>query len=443
MKAFVIGGGGRGHVVVWSLCKSPKVTELWCTPGNAGMAEETLLDGSKVHTLDVAATDLIALLEAARKIRPDLIVVLSEDPLALGAVDLFTKEGFVTSGPTQRASRFEWSKAYCQRFMQKWNIPCARGESFTEAGAAIEFAYDLGGACAVKNDELSLGKGVDICHDFRQAETSIEKKFAEKPGRRLVIQELLTGTEASLHIACNGKEVAAFPSSEDYKRSHHGDTGEMTGGMGAYSPSPFMDEALMDRAHREIIAPWLMGCADEKIDFRGILYPGVMITEDGPKLLEMNARFGDPETQIYLTRLENDLYDLLHACAVGDPIPELRWENEAAASVCVILASHGYPIQKSASQVITGLEAVRGMEGVKVFHDATVKTADGRMMTNGGRVLGVTAWARHLMTARRRAYDAAECIRFTGMHMRPDIAEKAVEYISRIARVGSNAKSYA
>jgi phosphoribosylamine--glycine ligase len=312
--------------------------------------------------------------------------------------------------------------------MEKYGIPTARAGTFSQAGPARDFAASLGGRCAVKADGLALGKGVLLCTTPAQAALAIEEimlgqKFGAA-GRRVVIQELLEGMEISLHALCDGKTAALFPASQDHKRLGDQDAGPNTGGMGAYSPAPFLNEAELAAAGNKILAPWLRGCEEEGIDFRGLLYPGVMLTGDGPKVLEFNARFGDPETQVYLTRLEGDLLDLLEACLDGtlEKTP-LRWRPEAA--VCVVMAAAGYPGTPAKGALIQGLAAAGALPNTKIFH-AGVARQGGGMVTRGGRVLGVTAWDTGLSRARARAYEAVSRITFDGAQFRSDIGAKAL-----------------
>jgi phosphoribosylamine--glycine ligase len=377
--------------------------------------------------VDISAENLPELAAFAAKNRVDLTVVGPDNPLAQGVVDLFQKEGLPIWGPNQKAAQFESSKAFSQTFMEKYGIPTARSQTFEDAAAANKFAGELGGRCAVKADGLALGKGVLLCYSNSDAAAAIDEmlvrqKFGQA-GRRIVIQELLEGMEISLHILCDGRTARVFPTAQDHKRVGDNDMGPNTGGMGAYSPTPFLTATELDKVAKSIVDPWLSGCRKEGIDFRGILYPGVMLTSDGPKVLEFNARFGDPETQVYLTRLENDLVDVLEACVVGtlDKI-ELRWRAESA--VCVVMASGGYPGNYAKGKTIHGLREAEEVDGVKVFHAGTTRSGD-EIVTSGGRVLGVTALGRTLGEARERAYRAAENIRFDGAHFRRDIGAKA------------------
>jgi phosphoribosylamine---glycine ligase len=429
MKVLVIGSGGREHALVWKLGHSPHVTRLWCAPGNAGIAQERLAaNDSAVECLKAGAEDLPALLAFAREKRIDLTVVGPDNPLALGIVDRFQNEGLRIWGPNQRAAQFEASKVFSQRFMEKYGIPTARAGTFSDSAAASRFAASLGGRCAVKADGLALGKGVLICRDMAQADAAIEEVLVRKTfgpaGASVVIQELLEGMEISLHALCDGRTAKLFPTAQDHKRALDGDAGLNTGGMGAYSPTPFLSEAQLADAGRQIVDRWLQGCTAEGIDYRGILYPGVMLTPTGPKVLEFNARFGDPETQVYLTRLENDLVELLIASMEGTlGQTELRWSP--MASVCVVMASAGYPGNYVKGKAIDGLAEVARLPNTKVFHAGTAGTGD-QPVTAGGRVLGVTAWGRDLARARDTAYAAVERIRFEGAQFRRDIGSKAL-----------------
>jgi phosphoribosylamine--glycine ligase len=428
MKILVIGSGGREHALVWKLAQSPLVTEMWCAPGNAGIAHERLAkSGATVECVSLSAEDLPDLLAFAHDRKIDLTVVGPDNPLALGIVDLFQKNGRRIWGPNQAAAQFESSKVFSQKFMEKYGIPTARAGMFAEAAAAKNFAAELGGKCAVKADGLALGKGVLICGKVAEANKAIEEILVTKSfgaaGAKIVIQEFLEGMEISLHAICDGKTAKLFPTSQDHKRALDGDRGLNTGGMGTYSPTPFLNEAELERTGDAILKPWLRGCAAEGIDFHGILYPGIMLTKNGPRVLEFNARFGDPETQVYLTRLENDLVELLDASVSGtlDKI-ELKWKPDA--SVCVVMASGGYPGNYEKGKPIRGLDDAAKLPGVKVFHAGTT-LKDGQIVTSGGRVLGVTALGKDLKAAQAAAYNAVEKICFEGVQFRRDIGAKA------------------
>lgn len=431
MRVLVIGSGGREHALVWKLAQSGRITQMFCAPGNAGIAQERLAkSGAPVQCSKVNAEDLPALLALAREKRVDLAVVGPDNPLALGIVDLFQQNRLRIWGPNRQAAQFEASKVFAQGFMERHQIPTAQSATFDDAKAAKHFAASLGGRCAVKADGLALGKGVLICTNTTEAQRAIDEILVQKAfgqaGARIVIQEFLEGTEISLHALCDGRTAKLFPTSQDHKRALEGDRGPNTGGMGAYSPTPFLSEADLGEARRKIFEPWLRGCKAEGIDFRGILYPGIMLTKSGPKVLEFNARFGDPETQVYLTRLENDLLELLDSCldaTLGTAV--LKWSP--MVSVCVVMASAGYPGSYEKGKAITGLEEAARVPNTKVFHAGTT-TAGDKLVTNGGRVLGVTAWGKDLSSAREAAYLAVEKIRFQGAQYRRDIGSKAVRY---------------
>jgi len=429
MKLLLIGSGGREHALAWKLAQSPHVTQLWCAPGNAGIAQERLAtNGNLVQCVNIPAEDCTRLLSLAREQGITLTVVGPDNPLALGIVDSFQQNGLRIWGPNQRAAQFEASKVFSQDFMARHEIPTARSGSFSEPAAAKAFAASLGGHCAVKADGLALGKGVLLCANDSQANEAIEQLMVRKTfgpaGARVVIQEYLDGMEISLHALCDGHTAKLFPTSQDHKQLLDGDQGPNTGGMGTYSPAPFLSPAALAKVDVDIIEPWLSGCRTEKIDFHGILYPGVMLTKTGPKVLEFNARFGDPEAQVYLTRLENDLVELLEASVEGRlGGAELKWNP--LVSVCVVMASAGYPGPYTKGKPIQGLESVASQANVKVFHAGTA-VQDERIVTNGGRVLGVTALAEDLKRAREVAYLVIDQIHFEGAQFRRDIGCKAL-----------------
>ena len=430
MKILVIGSGGREHALVWKLALSLHTKTLWCAPGNAGIQAVSLLANErKVSCVNIVADDLPQLLAFALENHPDLTVVGPDNPLAMGIVDLFQKNKLRIWGPNQRAAQFESSKVFSQRFMEQYGIPTARSGIFEDAEKAKAFAHSLEGRCAVKADGLALGKGVLISQNQREANHAIDEILVARSfgsaGSRIVIQEFLEGVEISLHALCDGKTAKLFPTSQDHKRALDNDQGLNTGGMGTYSPTPFLNNAQLKEAGDKILGPWLKGCQAEGIDFRGILYPGIIITKEGPKVLEFNARFGDPETQVYMARLESDLVELLNASVDGTMGKEdLRWSQNAA--ICVVMASGGYPGSYAKGKQIQGLEKAKALGQTEVFHAGT-ELKDGRLVTNGGRVLGVTCWAENLENARKRAYEAISEIRFENAHFRRDIGAKALK----------------
>lgn len=444
MKILVIGSGGREHALVWKLAQSPHATQLWCAPGNAGIAQEVVGQASRlsggspvdrqdacptnrVECVNLGAEDLPGLLAFAQEKKVDFTVVGPDNPLALGIVDLFQQHRLKIWGVNQKAAQFEASKVFSQEFMEKYGIPTAAAGTFSDVAAAKSFCATLGGKCVVKADGLALGKGVLLCHSQAEAEKAVDEIMVGRTfgaaGASVVIQEYLEGIEVSLHALCDGATAKFFPTSQDHKRALDGDQGLNTGGMGTYSPTPFLTDAQLADAAKRILDPFMRGCVAEGIDYRGILYPGIMLTKQGPKVLEFNARFGDPETQVYLTRLENDLVELLEASVSGTlDRHELKWNP--LASVCVVMASGGYPGSYPKGKVITGLDAANALPGTKVFHAGTA-SQDGHIVSNGGRVLGVTALGQDLRAAQAAAYAAVECIQFEGAHFRRDIAAKA------------------
>ena len=429
MKILVIGGGGREHALVWKLAQSPRASKIWCAPGNAGIADETLAaNGTDVECIGIGAEDLPSLLKFSRDNQVDLTVVGPDNPLAMGIVDQFQNAGLRAWGPTQQAAQFESSKIFSQEFMDRNGVPTMKSGSFKAADKAKAFTDSLGGKCAVKADGLALGKGVLICNTPDEANKAIDQIMTDRAfgdaGSSVLIQELITGMEVSLHALCDGKTAKLFPSSQDHKRALDGDQGLNTGGMGTYSPVPFLSDNKLNEIANAVIEPWLAGCAAEGIDFRGMLYPGIMLTDSGPKVLEFNARFGDPETQVYLTRLKNDLVDLLEASIDGTlDQQELHWNDQSA--VCVVIASGGYPGSYEKGKVITGIADADALQGVKVFHAGT-KIDSKNIVNSGGRVLGVTALGQDLEAARNLAYEATAKIHFDGAFARSDIAAKGL-----------------
>jgi len=429
MKILVIGSGGREHALVWKLAQSSHATQMWCAPGNAGIAQERLAKNSSlVECINISAEDLPKLLAFAREAKIDLTVVGPDNPLALGIVDLFQKNGLRIWGVNQKAAQFESSKVFSQNFMEKYGIPTAAAGTFSDVVTAKKFTAALGGRCVVKADGLAFGKGVLICTNQAEAEKAVDEIMVSKAfgaaGANVVIQEFLEGIEVSLHALCDGRTAKLFPTSQDHKRALDGDLGLNTGGMGTYSPTPFLTDAQLADTAKKVLEPFMRGCVAEGIDYRGLLYPGVMLTKNGPKILEFNARFGDPETQVYLTRLENDLVELLDASVSGtlDKIV-LKWKPEA--SMCVVMASGGYPGNYEKGKIIRGLDEAAKLSGVKIFHAGTTKSGN-EIVTNGGRVLGVTALGKDLKTTQAAAYAAVEKIHFDGAHFRRDIAAKAI-----------------
>ncbi len=421
MNLLVIGGGGREHALAWKLAQSPRVKQIFCAPGNAGTAR------LGARNLALKITDCAGLLAAAREHKIDFTVVGPDDALAAGVVDLFQAAGLRIFGPTQSAARVESSKIFTKELFQRHGIPTAAAGSFESSREAHAFCRDKHYPLVIKADGLATGKGVIIAEDSSAAAAAIDdmmerRKFGDA-GRRVLIEEFLTGRECSLHALLDGRgRYQLWPAAQDYKRALDGDAGLNTGGMGTVSPPvQGIDEPTQERIRREIMDPLVAGLLKDGIDFRGMLFPGLMLTADGPKVLELNARFGDPETQVLLPRLRSDLLPLLEAAADGRLDTVAAPEFDPRPAVCVILASSGYPETYPTGLPISGLEKNVAAD-VQIFHAGTRMESDGcTVVTSGGRVLGVSALGRDLADARARAYAAAERIGFEGRHLRRDI----------------------
>lgn len=416
MKILVIGSGGREHALLWKLAQSPRMTALHCAPGNAGTAE-------LATNHPVTATDLPGLVALAKSEKIDLTIVGPDDPLAAGIVDLFRNEGLRVFGPVAAAARLESSKSFAKEFMVRHGIPTAGSATFSDPEAALAHCATASYPLVVKADGLALGKGVVIAQTRDEAENAVRQSMIEKvfgeAGNTVVIEEFLTGPECSIHALVDGTGYTLFPDAKDHKRALDGDQGLNTGGMGTISPSREVDEAMQERIRREVMEPFVRGIAADGLPFSGMLFPGLMMTPNGPKVLEFNCRFGDPETQVLTRRLKSDLLDLIEATVdgkLGTAAPE--WDTRAA--VCIVLASGGYPGPIEKGKVISGIEEASSAPDVVVFHAGTA-TKDAHVVTNGGRVLGVTALGSTLEEARAKAYAAAEKIAFEGKQLRRDI----------------------
>ena len=421
MKVLVIGGGGREHALVWKLRQSPRVTELFCAPGNAGIAQIAT-------RVPIAPGDQNALLDFARTQQIGLTVVGPDDPLAAGIVDLFQASGLRIFGPRKHAAQLESSKVFGKEFMQRHGIPTAEARSFSDSDAAHRYCQRLTHPLVVKADGLALGKGVIVAPSPWSAAMAIHEIMEQRAfgdaGRRVVIEEYLAGEECSVHALVDGSNYLLFPGAQDHKRAWDGDRGPNTGGMGAFSPpTKVLTAEMEERIRIEVLDPFIAGLQTDGIEFRGMLFPGLMLTADGPKVLEFNCRFGDPETQVLLLRLRSDLLDLLEATIDGR-LGEMRPEWSPECAVCVVIASGGYPGPYEVGKPIDGLDSTS--DGVLVFHAGT-RLERGQVVTAGGRVLGVTAIAPDLADARRRAYRAAEHIHFEGRQYRRDIAVKGLD----------------
>ena len=421
MKVLVVGGGGREHAIVWKLAQSSRVEKIYCAPGNAGIAEYA-------ECVNIGVMEFDRLVEFAREKQTELVVVAPDDPLVGGAADAFEKAGIRVFGPRANAAILEGSKAFSKDFMKKYHIPTAAYETFDSPEAALAYLETASFPTVLKADGLALGKGVLICNTLEEAKAGVraimlDKQFGEA-GNKLVIEEFMTGREVSVLSFVDGRTIKIMTSAQDHKRARDGDEGLNTGGMGTFSPSPFYTKEVDEFCREHIYQPTVDAMRAEGREFKGVIFFGLMLTPNGPRVVEYNARFGDPETQVVLPRMKNDIVDVFEACIDGtlDKI-DLQFEDNAA--VCVVLASDGYPEHYEKGFVITGLESFKDKDGYYAFHAGT-KLSDGKVVTNGGRVLGVTAKGADLKQARANAYAATEWISFENKYMRHDIG-RAIE----------------
>lgn len=419
MKVLIVGGGGREHAIAWKLNQSPKVDELLCAPGNAGIGQIARCFP------EVKATDLDGMLDLARREKVDFVVVAPDDPLALGMVDRLEAAGIPAFGPVAAAAQLEASKVFSKGLMKKYHIPTAKYQVFTDAQAAMDYVRQQGAPIVVKADGLALGKGVVVAQSVEEAEQAIKSMMLDKvfkeSGSRVVIEECMVGREVTCLCFTDGNTILPMPASQDHKRAFDGDLGPNTGGMGAFAPSPLMSPELMETVRKTILEPTLAALKGEGICFKGVLYVGLMLTEAGPKVVEYNARFGDPETQVVLPLMESDLMEAFMACREGTlDRADVRFGSGAAA--CVVLASGGYPVKYETGKPIAGIEQAEE-NGAIVFHAGT-KMENGQLVTAGGRVLNVSCVADTLPQAVQAAYAALKPIRFEGMHFRTDIGNK-------------------
>ncbi len=421
MNILVIGSGGREHTLVWKLAQSPKAEKIYALPGNPGMAEAAIcVEG-------IAITDNAGIVDFAQRHDIGLVVVGPEVPLTNGLVDAVNAAGIKAFGPTQAAAQLEGSKAFSKALMKKYGIPTAKYEVFTEASGAREYIRQEGAPIVIKADGLAAGKGVIVAMTEEEALQAVadimEDKEFGSAGSRVVIEEFMEGEEASLLCFTDGKTIRPMISSQDHKRAYDGDKGPNTGGMGTYAPAPVMTEKLLQETYDKILLPTIQAMEQEGRLYKGCLYAGLMITSEGPKVVEFNARFGDPETQVVLPLLESDLVDIMTACAEGTLAEQqLDWSKDAA--VCVVMAAGGYPKTYYKGDEITGLEAAKAA-GSLVFHAGTA-LKEGKIVTNGGRVLGVTAKAENVRAAVAKAYAGVEKISFKDAFYRKDIAHRAL-----------------
>ena len=417
MNVLIVGSGGREHAIAASVAKSPRADKIFCAPGNAGIAEYA-------QCVPIGAMEFDKLRDFAKENAIDLCIVGMDDPLVGGLVDVLEEAGIRTFGPKKNAAILEGSKAFSKDLMKKYNIPTAAYENFTDPKAAVAYLETAKFPIVLKADGLALGKGVLICKDLEEAkagvkEIMLDKKFGTA-GNEMVIEEFMTGREVSVLSFVDGKTIKTMTSAQDHKRAGDGDTGLNTGGMGTFSPSPFYTPEVDEFCKKHIYQATVDAMKAEGREFKGIIFFGLMLTADGPKVLEYNARFGDPETQVVLPRMKNDIVDVFEACVDGtlDQI-DLQFEDNAA--VCVVLASDGYPEHYEKGKKITGLENFKDKDGYYVFHAGSKFDAEGNILTNGGRVLGVTATGKDLKEARANAYKATEWVNFENKYMRHDI----------------------
>lgn len=413
MKVLVVGSGGREHAIVWALAKSPRVTELFCAPGNAGIAQ-------LATCVPIGATDVEAMVAWAKENKMDFVVVAPDDPLALGMVDALEQVGIPAFGPRKNAAIIEASKAFSKELMRKYQIPTAKYATFNDMDKAIAYIHAEGAPIVVKADGLALGKGVTVAATEEEAVAAVKSMMEDNKfgasGATVVIEECMTGPEVTVLCFADGEHISPMPSSQDHKRAYDGNKGPNTGGMGAISPTPYYTAEIAQRCVKEIFEPTMAAMKAEGRPFQGVIYFGLMLTADGPKVVEYNARFGDPECQALLMRLDTDLMDILEACVNGalDQL-DIHWNENP--SCCLVLASGGYPLAYEKGKVITGLDQV---QNAVVFHAGTAEK-DNQIVTNGGRVLGVTALGTSLDEAIENAYRAAKPIHFDQMHFRTDI----------------------
>jgi len=419
MKVLVVGGGGREHALVWKLKQSPRLTRIYCAPGNGGIAGDA-------ECVPIRAEDLIGLRDFALREKIDLTVVGPEAPLVSGIVDLFEEAGLRAFGPDARAALLEGSKVFSKETMVRYGIPTAAFRVFREMAPALSYIRDLDGPCVVKADGLAAGKGVIVADDAAEAEVALRLIMEERAfgaaGEAVIVEERLDGEEVSVLAFADGQTVIPMVASQDHKRVGDGDTGPNTGGMGAYSPPPVYTPSLHEQVCSGVLDPLIQGLRGDGIKYRGVIYAGLMITPRGPYVLEFNCRFGDPETQAVIPRLCSDLLEVLEA-VVSERLSEVELEWDGRPAACVVLASGGYPGAYETGQAITGLDGIPS--DILVFHAGTRKSGSG-LVTAGGRVLGVTALGDTIEDAVRRAYQGVDRVSFEGMHFRRDIAHRAL-----------------
>ena len=424
MKVLIVGSGGREHAIAWKVAGSPKADKIYCAPGNAGIAEYA-------ECVPIGAMEFDKLAAFAKENQIDLTVIGMDDPLVGGIVDVFEKEGLRVFGPRKNAAILEGSKAFSKDLMKKYHIPTAGYETFDTPEAALQYLETAEMPIVLKADGLALGKGVLICNTREEAREGVRTLMLDKQfgsaGDRIVVEEFMTGREVSVLSFVDGDTIRIMTSAQDHKRAKNGDQGLNTGGMGTFSPSPFYTEEVDAFCRKYVYQATVDAMKAEGRPFKGIIFFGLMLTEKGPKVLEYNARFGDPETQVVLPRMKNDILEVFEACVDGT-LDQIQLEFEDNAAVCVVLASDGYPEHYEKGYPISGFENFKGRDGYYVFHAGTKSDGEGRVVTNGGRVLGVTAKGENLKQARENAYRATEWITFGNKYMRDDIG-KAIDEV--------------
>lgn len=417
MKVLVVGSGGREHAICWKISKSDKVEKIYCAPGNAGIAQVA-------ECVDIGAMDFEGLVSFAKDKKIDLTVVGMDDPLVGGIVDVFEKEGLRVFGPRKNAAILEGSKAFSKDLMKKYNIPTAAYETFTDAKEAKAYLETAPFPIAIKADGLALGKGVFLCEDLEQANEAVDELMLNKmfgdSGNTIVIEEFMTGREVSVLSFVDGDTIKIMSSAMDHKRAYNGDMGPNTGGMGNISPNPFYTKEIDEYCQKYIYQATVDAMKAENRPFKGVIFFGLMLTENGPKVLEYNARFGDPEAQVVLPRMKNDIIDVFEACIDGT-LDKIDLQFEDNACMCVVLASDGYPIEYKKGYELFGQENFDGKDDYFLFHAGTKFDNNGKVVTNGGRVVAVTALGKDLKEARRKAYEATEWVQFVNKFMRHDI----------------------
>ena len=422
MKVLVVGSGGREHAIVTSVAKSPRVDKIYCAPGNAGIA-------ALAECVPIGAMEFEKLAAFAKENAVDFTIVGMDDPLVGGIVDVFEAEGLKVFGPRKNAAILEGSKAFSKDLMKKYGIPTAAYENFTSSEEALRYLETAKMPIVLKADGLALGKGVLICNTLEEAKAGVKEIMEDKKfgaaGNTMVVEEFMTGREVSVLSFVDGKTIKIMSSAQDHKRAKDGDQGLNTGGMGTFSPSPFYTKEVDEFCRKYIYQATVDAMAAEGRPFTGVIFFGLMLTEDGPKVLEYNARFGDPEAQVVLPRMKNDIIDVMEACVDGR-LDEIDLQFEDNAAVCVVLASDGYPVSYEKGLPITGMERFSGKNDYFCFHAGTKFDEEGRIVTNGGRVLGITATGADLKEARRKAYEATEWVEFANKYMRHDIG-KAID----------------